>query len=107
MGGIQNDAPTYTCGDRAPDDKSGTDLGDLLPVFAASLTPEEPEGTWEGTCMTFNMKYMPVNETQFQVKVTTSNAKSKTCSDHVMFATPNFIHFEHYFGLFHGNTLTF
>lgn len=37
----------------------------------------------------------------------TSNPKSALCSDFVLFATTEFVHLEHYWGKFKGNTLTF
>jgi len=59
--------PIYTCSDRAPD-ANATDLGEFLPVFAADLTPASPSGTWKGRCFDeIEMKYVPVNSTQFQV----------------------------------------
>jgi len=82
-------------------------MGDLLPSFAGQLTPENPDGHYRGTCMDIDLKYVPVSATQFQIQVTTSNAKSKTCYDYIMFGTTEFVHFEQYFGAFKGNTLTF
>lgn len=64
--GTYRTEPVYTCGDRAPMDKNGTDLGDVLPAFAAELTPAKPSGTYEGLCFEhIDFEYIPVNSTSF------------------------------------------
>ena len=62
--GTYTNEPVYTCGDRAPLDKNGTEMIDILPAFAAELTPAKPSGTYEGNCFEhILMEYVPVNAT--------------------------------------------
>ena len=48
----------------------------LAPVFAADVSPSNPKATYEGRCFEeITFEYEKVNETSFNVHVTTANPK--------------------------------
>ena len=79
----------------------------LLPVFSAQVSAENPKATYEGRCFgEITFEYSKVDETTFEVLVTTANRKSELCNDVILFANTEIQHFEVFY--FHGtHKLTF
>ena len=79
----------------------------LTPVFAADVSPSNPKATYEGRCFEeITFEYEKVNETSFNVHVTTANPKQTVCNDTILFANTEIQHFEVFY--FHGtHKLTF
>ena len=95
-----------TCSDRSPA-STPSDFGMFLPVFAAQVDAANPTGTYAGHCFEeITFEYEPIDETSFNVNVTTSKPKSHLCKDVILFANTEIQHFEVFF--FHGtHKLTF
>ena len=97
--------PVATCDNRSDADPSGTFM--LAPVFAADVSPSNPKATYEGKCFEeITFEYEKVDDTSFNVLVTTANPKTRVCNDVILFANTEIQHFEIFY--FHGtHKLTF
>lgn len=101
---MTNDEPIYTCGDRFPVDP--TDAFAFLPVYNGAVGPNSPHVAFSGKCWDFDITYEQVDESTFNLLITTSNRKSKTCSDNLFFANTEIRHIESfYFGGDHKITI--
>lgn len=79
----------------------------VLPVFAAQVSPTSPKASYEGRCFEeITFEYEKVDESKFNVLVTTANPKKTVCNDTILFANTEIQHFEIFY--FHGtHKLTF
>ena len=104
--GLGAAAPVATCEDRAPDSEPSS-FGMFLPVFAAQVSEANPKATYQGRCFDeITFEYEKLNDTAFNVLVTTANPRSDFCKDVILFANTEIQHFELFF--FHGtHRLTF
>ena len=102
-----NGAPApATCETRLPDGTVSS-VGMFLPIFAAEVSSTNPKQTFEGRCFEeITFEYESIDDTTFQVNVTTAKPRSTLCKDVILFANTEIQHFEVFF--FHGtHKLTF
>lgn len=100
------ESKTYTCDDRAPGEEPDA-FGMLLPVFSGEVSAANPTATYQGRCFQeITFEYEAVDDTSFNVNVTTKNPRDHLCKDVILFANTEIQHFEIFF--FHGtHKLTF
>ena len=79
----------------------------LLPVFSGEVSATNPTATYQGRCFQeITFEYEAVDDTSFNVNVTTKNPRDHLCKDVILFANTEIQHFEIFF--FHGtHKLTF
>ena len=98
-------APIATCSDRSEETPEEPFM--IFPAFSAQVSESNPKSTYEGKCFKeIDFEYESVNETTFNVIVTTKNPKHFLCNDTILFANTEIQHFEVFY--FHGtHKLTF
>ena len=88
-------SPTYKCGERELDG-DGTSPGYFFPVLAADVTEANPTETFEGKCFNqISVEFEKTSETTFDVLLTLKDKKSLVCSDTLLFANTEIMHFEY------------
>ena len=104
---LSGNAPTpiATCADRSKETPEEAFM--IFPAFSAQVSESNPKATYEGRCFEeIDFEYESVNETTFNVIVTTKNPKQTVCNDTILFANTEIQHFEVFY--FHGtHKLTF
>lgn len=91
--------PIYTCDDRMPQVPS--DSFSFFPVYNGIVNASNPTTSFSGRCWDFDVTYEQIDDSTFDLLVTTSNRKSHTCRDNILFANTEIRHVESFF--FHGD----
>lgn len=95
QGSVSNDQPIYTCDTRMP--LAPGEAFNFLPVYNGAVSESNPKASFTGKCFDYDVTYVPVDDSSFDLLVTTSNKQSATCRDNILFANTEIRHIESFY----------
>ena len=94
LGTVPNDEPFYKCDERH---QSDSQVFSFLPAYNGFVSPSQPKASFTGACWDFDVTYVPVDDTHFDLLITTSNRQSTVCSDNLFIANTEIKHIESFY----------